>query len=137
MISWAQNSWLQGLLTALAFFIGACTSILCGYLGMRVAVYSNVRTTIAAMRPGYEDSFNTAMRAGNFMGYFLTSFGIFMLYSVLLVFEAVYDQPSDWNIMVNCVAGFGLGGSSVALFGRVGGGIFTKAGYNNNQNRKI
>ena len=38
-----------------------------------------------------------------------------------------YNQPADWNIMVNCVAGFGLGGSSVALFGRVGGGIFTKA----------
>jgi H+-translocating diphosphatase len=137
MISWAQNSWLQGLLTASAFFIGACTSILCGYLGMRVAVYSNVRTTITAMRPGYKDSFDTAMRAGNFMGYFLSSFGIFMLYSVLLVFEVIYDQPSDWNTMVNCVAGFGLGGSSVALFGRVGGGIFTKAGKNYSHIRTI
>ena len=69
---------------AVAFFIGASTSILCGYFGMRVAVYSNVRTTINAMHFGYEDSFNTAMRAGNFMGYFLSSFGIVMLYSVLM-----------------------------------------------------
>jgi Na+/H+-translocating membrane pyrophosphatase len=65
-VSWGQNT-KMGFLTMLSFDLGACTSILSGYIGMRVAVYSNVRTTICAMNEGYKDCFNTAFRAGAVM----------------------------------------------------------------------
>ena len=67
LVSWGQTP-ADGGLTALAFASGALTSIASGYIGMTVAVYSNVRTTINAQKPGYEHCFNTAFRAGADMG---------------------------------------------------------------------
>jgi inorganic pyrophosphatase len=125
LISWSQTVVL-GFLTTVSFILGAFTSIASGYIGMRVAVFSNVRTTINAQRPGYQTCFNTAFRAGSVMGFALTGFGILVLYLTLLAFSTLF-VPSKWILMMECVSGYGLGGSSIALFGRVGGGIYTKA----------
>lgn len=125
LISWSQDTTI-GFLTALSFVLGAITSIASGYIGMRVAVYSNVRTTINAQKPGYMPCFNTAFRAGSVMGFALSGLGILVLYVTLLVFSQYFEQD-NWILMMECVSGYGLGGSSIALFGRVGGGIYTKA----------
>lgn len=126
LISWGENSAQQGFLTMLAFLMGALTSMLSGYIGMKVAVFSNVRTTINAQTSGYMEGFNAAFRAGGVVGFALTGLGLLVLYSALLMYSSMYER-SQWNIVMDCIAGFGLGGSSIALFGRVGGGIYTKA----------
>jgi len=125
LISWSQNTAL-GLLTSLAFVLGAITSIASGYIGMRVAVFSNVRTTINAQKPGYAPAFNTAFRAGAVMGFTVCGLGILVLYILLLSYSKLFLQD-DWIVMMDCISGYGLGASSIALFGRVGGGIYTKA----------
>ena len=58
----------RGLFTTVSFLLGAFTSMASGYLGMKVAVYSNVRTTVSAQKPGWTACFNTAFRAGAVMG---------------------------------------------------------------------
>ena len=126
LISWGQNSGL-GFLTTLSFLLGAATSVLSGYIGMKVAVFSNVRTTINALeKEGYKDAFNTAFRAGSVMGFALVGLGLLVLYFTLLFYSTFFSQDR-WTIMMDCISGFGLGGSTVAMFGRVGGGIYTKA----------
>ena len=82
LISWGQTFG-QGFLTALSFLLGAATSTACGYIGMRVATFSNVRTTINAQKEGFKDCFNTAFRAGAVMGFALTGLGILVLYITL------------------------------------------------------
>ena len=125
LISWGQSP-VEGALTCLAFFLGAITSILSGYIGMIVAVYSNVRTTINAQKEGYADSFNTAFRAGGVMGFCLNGLGLLVLYVTMCFYTYQYQQKR-WAILMECISGYGLGGSTVAMFGRVGGGIYTKA----------
>ena len=120
-----------GALTAVAFAIGALTSILSGYLGMKVAVFSNARTTVSCMDrvSPWTNGFNTAFRAGGVMGFSLCGMGLLVLYAVAVLYnnQFPYDDPEVGRRLFECVAGFGLGGSSIALFGRVGGGIYTKA----------
>jgi Na+/H+-translocating membrane pyrophosphatase len=70
--------------------------------------------------------FNTAFRAGSVMGFALSGLGILVLYLLLLVYAQLFEQE-DWILMMDCISGYGLGGSAIALFGRVGGGIYTKA----------
>jgi H+-translocating diphosphatase len=125
LVSWGQDSHL-GFLTTLSFILGAVTSILSGYIGMKVAVFSNVRTTISAQQDGYKECFNVAFRAGAVMGFALTGLGIIVLFTTLLCYSALFVQD-DWSLMMDVISGYGLGGSSIALFGRVGGGIYTKA----------
>mmetsp|Transcript_22078 Transcript_22078/g.54550 ORF Transcript_22078/g.54550 Transcript_22078/m.54550 type:complete len:645 (+) Transcript_22078:275-2209(+) len=117
----------RGSLTAISFLLGAFTSMASGYLGMKVAVYSNVRTTIAAQKQGWTDCFNTAFRAGAVMGFALCGMGMLMLYITMLVFRSQYPSPKDWILLTESLTGYGLGGSVIAMFGRVGGGIYTKA----------
>merc|ERR1712238_388720 len=117
----------RGLFTVISFILGALTSMVSGYLGMKVAVYSNVRTTISAQKSGWTHCFNTAFRAGAVMGFALCGLGISMLYFTMLAFRLQYSEPEDWVYLNECITGFGLGGSSIAMFGRVGGGIYTKA----------
>jgi len=128
LVTWGTN-WdiARGFLTALSFVLGALTSIVSGYLGMKVAVYSNVRTTVSAQKNGWTQCFNTAFRAGAVMGFALCGLGVFMLYVTLLAFRIHYPAPEDWIYLTECLTGYGLGGSSIAMFGRVGGGIYTKA----------
>ena len=113
---------MEGGFTAAAFVAGAFTSILSGYVGMKVAVFSNARTTVCAQQPGFKSCFNVAFRAGAVMGFLLTSMAVLVLYSILHLYRLYFDVD-QWSIMMDCVAGYGLGGSSIALFGRVGGGI--------------
>jgi len=126
LVSWGTHSTKQGVATAVAFWIGASTSMLCGFLGMMIATYSNARTTLSAVRKedGYTKAFNVAFRGGSVMGYLLCSLGVLVLWILLTVYRMFFD---DMETLMDCVAGYGLGGSTVAMFGRVGGGIYTKA----------
>ncbi|EKX46666.1 hypothetical protein GUITHDRAFT_162896 [Guillardia theta CCMP2712] len=129
------NGWdfTVGGLTALSFIVGALTSILAGFIGMMVAVYSNARTTVSAKKEGeygWSAAFNTAFRAGGVMGYSLCSLSLMILYTLCLVYRGIFtgaDGKTDYKTVFECIAGYGLGGSAIAMFGRVGGGIFTKA----------
>jgi len=126
LVSWGAKSTKQGVATAVAFWTGAATSTLCGFLGMMIATYSNARTTLSASRreDGYTKAFNIAFRGGAVMGYMLCSLGVFTLWALLTVYKLFFD---DMETLMDCAAGYGLGGSTVAMFGRVGGGIYTKA----------
>uniref|UniRef100_A0A7S2A4D6 H(+)-exporting diphosphatase n=1 Tax=Trieres chinensis TaxID=1514140 RepID=A0A7S2A4D6_TRICV len=128
LVSWGTGwDWVRGAFTMVSFVLGAGTSIVSGYLGMKVAVYSNVRTTVSAQKSGWTACFNTAFRAGAVMGFALCGLGILMLYLTMLVYRTHYPQPEEWIYLTECLTGYGLGGSSIAMFGRVGGGIYTKA----------
>jgi H+-translocating diphosphatase len=128
LVSWGTG-WdaARGIFTAVSFLLGAITSMGSGYLGMKVAVYSNVRTTVSAQKPGWTDCFNTAFRAGAVMGFALCSAGLLMLYLTMIVFRLHYPHPKEWVYLTESLTGYGLGGSVIAMFGRVGGGIYTKA----------
>jgi len=127
LVSWGTGDAVRGFFTTLSFVLGAVTSMISGYLGMKVAVYSNVRTTVSAQKPGWTACFNTAFRAGAVMGFALCGLGIMMLYFTMLAFRVHYPAPEDWIYLTECLTGYGLGGSCIAMFGRVGGGIYTKA----------
>jgi len=123
--------WDHGLLTMISFVVGSTTSIFSGYLGMKVAVYSNARTTVSAASSTdpWMKSFNTAFRAGAVMGFSLCGLALLMLYLLCVLFSFHFDLKNDTDraTLFECIAGYGLGGSSIAMFGRVGGGIYTKA----------
>jgi K(+)-stimulated pyrophosphate-energized sodium pump len=102
--------------TAVCFVIGAIASAAAGYLGMTIAVQANVRTAAAASR-SLNDGLRVAFSSGSVMGMAVVSFSIIGLTVLYLIF--------DGNI--SYITGFGFGASSIALFARVGGGIFTKA----------
>jgi inorganic pyrophosphatase len=110
--------------TTVAFILGALTSTLSGYLGMRIATYANARTTLEARR-GVGRAFIVAFRSGSVMGFLLAANGLLVLFLTILVFKLFFKD--DWVGLYEAITGYGLGGSSVALFGRVGGGIYTKA----------
>lgn len=102
--------------TAIAFFVGAVFSILAGYIGMRVAVKSNVRTAEAA-KTGMKEALSVAFSGGAVMGLAVAGLGL----AGVSFFSIVYNLDPQY------ITGFGLGASSIALFARVGGGIYTKA----------
>ena len=106
--------------TAGAFVLGAITSAIAGNAGMRIATKANGRTAIAAKEGGLAKALNVAFSGGAVMGLTVVGLGMFMLSLILLVSSTV-------GISVNDVTGFGMGASSIALFARVGGGIYTKA----------
>ncbi len=101
--------------TAISYIVGTICSGLAGFVGMNVAVRANVRTAAAAMR-GLNPALRVAFSSGTVMGVTVVGIGLLGVTILYLVFQ---------NISV--VAGFGFGASSIALFARVGGGIFTKA----------
>ncbi|PKI37733.1 hypothetical protein CRG98_041884, partial [Punica granatum] len=110
--------------STLAFLLGALTSVLSGFLGMKIATYANARTTLEA-RKGVGKAFITAFRSGAVMGFLLAANGLLVLYVSINLFKLYYGD--DWEGLYESITGYGLGGSSMALFGRVGGGIYTKA----------
>ena len=112
----------------IAFIIGSLTSILCGWLGMLIAVKSNYRTTYKATE-SLEAAFIVAYRAGCVMGFSSVGLALGILTALLLVYIKVANPTTqeDYVVLMELIAGYGLGGSSMALFGRVGGGIYTKA----------
>jgi len=130
-----DGGWNQGIWTGISFLTGGITSMACGYLGMMVAVFSNARTSVSAIGEGAEgtagwtQSFNCAFRAGGVMGFSLTAIALAVCYVLSFVLTTQYDskKSKDLTLMFEALSGFGLGGSSIAMFGRVGGGIYTKA----------
>lgn len=102
--------------TGIAFIVGACFSVVAGYLGMRIAVKSNVRTAKAAER-GIKEALAVAFSGGTVMGLCVVGLGLLGLGVLTIVFDLNSEH----------ITGFGLGASSIALFARVGGGIYTKA----------
>lgn len=110
---------LQNWVTAVLYVFGALLSVLAGYFGMNVATLGNVRTANAAMESGMNKALKIAFRSGAVMGLCVSGLGLFGLGVVVCVL--------DLATVTECITGFGLGASSMALFGRVGGGIYTKA----------
>ncbi len=112
-------------LVALSFVVGALCSALAGYLGMKVATKANVRTTNAA-RTSLGKALEVAFTGGSVMGMGVVGLGVLGLSSLFIVYNNFMD---GWDIIkvLNVLAGFSLGASSIALFARVGGGIYTKA----------
>lgn len=124
---------------SIAFMMGGLTSILCGYLSMRLATITNVRTAYSSWI-SLNEGFFTAMRGGIIMGLLLTSIGTIMLGATVIMYYYLGDDGRFWlghvekqknlpsgSHLFEAVCGFGLGASFIALFGRVGGGIYTKA----------
>lgn len=104
--------------TSMAFLGGAICSIIAGFVGMQAATRANVRTAFAANQDGQAKALNIAFSGGAVMGLAVASLGLF---GVGLLFY-FYHQP-DQSVIIN---GFAMGASSIALFARVGGGIYTK-----------
>ena len=116
----------EGIYTAAAFLFGALISIVSGYIGMKVATAGNARTTVSA-RNSIGDAFRVALNSGAVMGFSLVGLASLGLIVIFLVMSAILPEDLPNNVLMEIIAGFGLGGSSIALFARVGGGIFTKA----------
>eukprot|EP00475_Leptophrys_vorax_P009701 TRINITY_DN1641_c0_g2_i1.p1 TRINITY_DN1641_c0_g2~~TRINITY_DN1641_c0_g2_i1.p1 ORF type:complete len:794 (-),score=182.74 TRINITY_DN1641_c0_g2_i1:2331-4583(-) len=116
--------------TILAYILGAATSIASGYIGMRIAVFANARTALSAIE-GYGPAFSVAFKAGAVMGFGLVSLGVLILLMTIWIFKSYYQEAfvnqDETKKLYEAIAGYGLGGSTIALFGRVGGGIYTKA----------
>ncbi len=113
-------------LVAMAFVMGAFCSALAGFIGMRVATKANVRTTQAA-RTGLGQGLAIAFAGGSVMGMGVVGLGLLGLGILFLLFGGrIHDADSAREVM-NIITGFSFGASSIALFARVGGGIYTKA----------
>lgn len=107
--------------TGVIFLAGAISSILAGFIGMKAATISNVRTAQAAAKKGQAAALLIAFKGGGIMGLAVASLGVIGLGVVY------YIWGNDLMSFIGYVAGFGMGAESIALFARVGGGIYTKA----------
>jgi K(+)-stimulated pyrophosphate-energized sodium pump len=116
-------------LIAVAFVIGACLSAFAGFLGMRIATKANVRTTQAA-RTSLSKALNVSFSGGLVMGINVVALGLLGICGLFILFQNVesFGIPK-WDIhkVLEVLIGFSLGAESIALFARVGGGIYTKA----------
>ncbi|HLV89802.1 MAG: sodium-translocating pyrophosphatase [Acidimicrobiales bacterium] len=108
---------------AVAYVFGAVLSALAGFVGMRIATASNARTAEAARTGGVPGALPVAFRGGAVMGFTVAGLGLLGIAAGFLIFNNLLGEE-DW---VDIVTAIGLGGSSIALFARVGGGIYTKA----------
>jgi K(+)-stimulated pyrophosphate-energized sodium pump len=116
VILWA----LLGHLTAIAFIVGAASSGVAGFIGMYTATKANVRTTTAAHEDGAAQALTVAFFGGSIMGLAVASLGLIGLGTLFYFFAGDLEG-------IHAIEGFGMGASTVALFSRVGGGIFTKS----------
>ena len=113
-------------MVAISFIVGAFCSALAGYLGMKVATKANVRTTNAA-RTSLGKALEVAFTGGSVMGLGVVGLGVLGLSGLFILYMQMYDGTANIGQVLNVLAGFSLGASSIALFARVGGGIYTKA----------
>ncbi|GIV59873.1 MAG: putative K(+)-stimulated pyrophosphate-energized sodium pump [Rhodothermaceae bacterium] len=113
-------------LVAVSFVAGALCSATAGFIGMSVATRANVRTTNAA-RTGLGPALNVAFSGGLVMGLCVVGLGVLGLGVLFVVYNSLYGDLWDFSRVINVISGFSLGASSIALFARVGGGIYTKA----------
>ncbi|NND30045.1 MAG: sodium-translocating pyrophosphatase [Myxococcales bacterium] len=107
----------------IAYVFGAVLSALAGFIGMRIATAANARTAEAARRGGVREALPLAFRGGAVMGFTVAGLGLLGLSLGYLVFREILNDEDAFEI----ITAIGLGGSSIALFSRVGGGIYTKA----------
>jgi len=109
-----------GLSSTVAFIVGALSSSITGFIGMYTATKANVRTATAAQNSGVSDSLSVAFFGGSIMGLTVAAMGLLGLGILYILYGSDPDTAST-------IHGFGMGASTVALFSRVGGGIFTKS----------
>jgi Na+/H+-translocating membrane pyrophosphatase len=126
------EDWMFGFLSFVSFVVGALTSMAAGYIGMSIAVVANGRVTLTTALGSLGDGFAMAIQGGMVMGFGLLSLGLLNLVLLIGFYSLNYTNCKQWNEcelnhMYDALAAYGLGGSSIALFGRVGGGIYTKA----------
>lgn len=120
---WAQEGLSYAVGTAIAYIVGAFLSLGAGYFGMQISTRSNARTTSAARRD-FSEALQVAFFGGSVMGMSVVGLGLIGLALLYVIFLAI---TKDVKLATSILAGFSMGASSVALFARVGGGIYTKA----------
>src|SRR3990170_2822835 len=115
-------------LVGVSFVVGAFCSALAGFIGMSVATKANVRTTNAA-RTGLDKALKIAFTGGSVMGMGVVGLGVLGLGTLFLIYGSLFglDSQEGLNKVIVVITGFSFGASSIALFARVGGGIYTKA----------
>jgi K(+)-stimulated pyrophosphate-energized sodium pump len=115
-------------LVAFSFIMGASSSALAGYIGMRIATKANVRTANAA-RTSLNQALKIAFSGGSVMGLSVVGLGIFGLGFLFILYSNIFSIVGMANVsrILSIITGFSFGASTIALFSRVGGGIFTKA----------
>jgi len=113
-------------MVALSFVVGAICSALAGFIGMKVATKANVRTTQAA-RTSLGKALEVAFAGGAVMGLGVVGLGVLGLSGLFMVYQNIWPGADNLGLVLNVLSGFSLGASSIALFARVGGGIYTKA----------
>jgi len=125
LLAIAANSQGDSWLVSVSFLVGACTSGLAGFLGMKVATKANNRTTNAA-QTGIAKALNVAFTGGSVMGLSVVGLGVIGISGLFIIYESM-GIFHEIGKLIQTITGFSLGASSIALFARVGGGIYTKA----------
>ncbi len=113
-------------MVALSFVVGAICSALAGFIGMKAATKANVRTTNAA-RKSLGKALEVAFAGGAVMGLGVVGLGVLGLSGLFMYYQSIWPGADNLGLVLNVLSGFSLGASSIALFARVGGGIYTKA----------
>jgi len=113
-------------MVALSFVVGAICSALAGFIGMKAATKANVRTTQAA-RTSLGQALEVAFAGGAVMGLGVVGLGVLGLSGLFMIYQFMWPGTENLPMVLNVLSGFSLGASSIALFARVGGGIYTKA----------
>lgn len=114
-----QVNFYTGAFTAFGYLVGAFSSLLCGWIGMRAATFSNVRVAAQAVEKRSDLALKIAFRGGSIMGLMVGASGVFFLALLFAFFGDIINHEP--------LIGFGFGASSISLFARIGGGIYTKA----------
>ena len=114
-------------LTSIAYITGALSSVMAGFFGMTAATRANVRTAEAARTRGQAHALRIAFHGGAVMGLAVASLGLLGIGAVARVFLGFGLDAASWRAFSEIISGFAMGASSIALFARVGGGIYTKA----------
>ena len=125
LLAFAANNQGDSWLVSISFLSGAITSGLAGFLGMRVATKANNRTTNAA-QTSLAKALNVAFTGGSVMGLSVVGLGVLGVTGLYVIFN-YFELFPDSQKLIQAITGFSLGASSIALFARVGGGIYTKA----------
>src|SRR5574341_2161964 len=118
------GQWEEGLLTAIAFLVGAACSALAGYIGMYISVRSNSRTASGATR-SLKEAITVSLRGGAVSGFLVVALSLIGVSSIFIIYSEVLGNSKI--IAPFLIVGFGFGASFVALFAQLGGGIYTKA----------
>ncbi len=125
LLAFAANSSGDSWLVSISFLVGALASGLAGFLGMRVATKANNRTTNAA-QSSLAKALNVAFTGGSVMGLSVVGLGVLGVTGLYVIYD-YFELFSNSQKLIQAITGFSLGASSIALFARVGGGIYTKA----------